>query len=329
MGGVHIRGFQEWEREAVFAPGVSGVGLAEVAFPRLDQPTAAVTLHGRLHVAERSGIVREFGVAEPRLDIRDRVRSTGIEEGLLGLAADEAALYVHYVGLDGSNVVERYDQITGESAVLWSRPDDVEVHNGGGLAFGPDGALYVSLGDGARDHGDRSGHRDLAGTIFRLDPSGPTIVASGLRNPWRFAFDDATGDLWIADVGTGEREEVDVVPAGIGLIDFGWPRFEGTVCMHTCEQGGVMPLVEYLHGSGRCAIIGGHVYRGRALPALAGRFVFGDWCSGDIWSASLDEPGRIRSETSSGLLITGFGRDDAGEIYVLGMSGELMQLVPR
>ena len=235
-------------------------------------------------------------------------------------------------------------------------------HNGGAVAFGPDGYLYIALGDGGSggDPQDNGQHLDtLLGKILRIDVDSPgaggaayaippdnpfadvsgarpEIWLTGLRNPWRFAFDRATGDLWIGDVGQGAWEEVDVAPAGVGGLDFGWDRMEGAHCFEPetgCPTDGLtLPVAEYGHEQG-CTVIGGYVYRGAAQPVLAGGYLFGDYCTGPALGdrrraarrrrrASGSRPGRHRR-----LGLAGFGEDEAGELYAANLDGTISRVV--
>ncbi len=324
-----------------------------------------------LLVAEQEGrIVRLPGGHTPAavfLDIRDRVLAGG-ERGLLGLAlhpgyAANGRFFVDYTDLDGNTVVAEYGRRadgegdpTSERVVLFVEQPAAN-HNGGAIRFGRDRMLYVALGDGGGG-GSANGHRrdTLLGKILRLDvdtppPPGrgyvvppdnpfvrvpgvrPEIWATGLRNPWRFSMDPATGDLWIGDVGAGDREEVDVARAGVGGLDFGWDLREGTLCtgVGACDEAGLTPPVaEYDHGRG-CVVTGGIVYRGTDLPALAGRYLFGDYCSGAIWwidargdAAGLQVP-ELLLET--GRAVVSFGVDVGGEVLVVDHRGALLRLV--
>jgi glucose/arabinose dehydrogenase len=217
------------------------------------------------------------------------------------------------------------------------------------LAFGPDGYLYVGTGDGG-GAGDpqRNGQNraSLLGKILRLDVdrgrpyaippenpfvgmegARPEVWAYGFRNPWRFSFDRSTGDLWIGDVGQNAWEEIDFQPArSRGGENYGWSIMEGNHCFRpstNCDPSGlVLPVAEYDHSNRRCAVIGGYVYRGRSFPALVGAYVYGDECSGELWSLRRDNDGTWRSTAplQSRLLLSSFGEDEAGELYALGFS---------
>jgi glucose/arabinose dehydrogenase len=294
------------------------------------------------------------------LDIHDRVSSEGLEQGLLGLAFHpnypaNGRFFVYYTGLRGQTVLSRF-QVTDDpnvadavsEMVLLTVDQPARNHNGGMIAFGPDGFLYVGLGDGgaANDQfGNGQNLGSLLGALLRLEvdagePYGvpgdnpflsvpnarPELWAYGLRNPWRFAFDRATGDLYIADVGQNQYEEVHVQPAGSpGGENYGWPIMEGRHCFQrdTCSTTGLqLPVTEYNHSQG-CSITGGYVYRGGAFPSLNGLYFYGDYCSGRIWALSRDADGHWLShqvlETS--LNISSFGEDEAGEMYVLDLNG--------
>lgn len=312
----------------------------------------------RLLVIERRGVVRPVIKGRPGpawLDLRDRVGSDGMEQGLLGLAfapdyARSGRFYVNYTGRDGdTRIVElrarpgasRVDPRTARTVVVQAQPYD--NHNGGSLAFGTDGMLYIGLGDGgaAGDPQNRAQDRStLLGKILRIDPrrtadgrpySIPSdnpfvrtpgargeIWATGLRNPWRIAVDRQTGYLWIADVGQNAREEINV--AGEGGLDFGWRKREGTLEY----KGGPVgereqrPVAEYSHDQG-CSVTGGYVYRGRAIPELQGQYLYADWCSGRAWAlpATGGKPGEITRALGKIEGVTSFGEDRAGNIYVV------------
>ncbi|MER3418866.1 MAG: glucose dehydrogenase, partial [Chloroflexota bacterium] len=319
---------------------------------------------GSLFVVEQAGRIRIVRagrlLATPFLDIADRVRSGG-EQGLLGLAFHpgfgpaEDRFYVNYTDRAGDTVVsefrrsadpDRADPATERVLLRIDQP--FANHNGGMLAFGPDGYLYVGTGDGgsAGDPFDSGQRLDtLLGKLLRIDPepgpAGPYTVppdnpfvgsagargeiwAYGLRNPWRFSFDRRTGQLWIADVGQDRYEEVDRAPEGLGRgANYGWARMEGRHCYPSGESCGggssgfVLPVAEYGHDQG-CSVTGGYVYRGTAFPALGGVYLFGDYCSGRIWglaSGGPDEQAPVLL-LRSGRSISSFGEDDAGELYL-------------
>ena len=327
----------------------------------------------RLFVVEKGGrirIVRDGALLpQPFLDISARV-SRGDEQGLLGLAFDPAfagngRFYVNYTDVDGRTRVAAFrvssDADLADPAseeVLLTVEQPFSNHNGGGLAFGPDGFLYIGTGDGGSG-GDPLGNgqdrSDLLGSLLRIDVSGPSGFAippdnpfigeagargelwdSGLRNPWRFSFDRATGDLYIADVGQGDREEIDVATresgGGRGL-NYGWNRMEGSICYGggSCDRTGLtLPVTEYGHDQG-CSVTGGYVYRGSAVPALAGLYFYADYCQG--WVRSFRYQGGAAAEPAEwpslapGGPVASFGEDAAGELYVLDAAGSVYRVV--
>ncbi|HUR01666.1 MAG TPA: PQQ-dependent sugar dehydrogenase [Nonomuraea sp.] len=313
---------------------------------------------GRLFVASQSGQIWSLsgGVPQAVLDIAGRI-TTGGERGLLGLAVHpqfpaDPRLFVDYTDRSGNTVVSSFAVTPGEpitidpgsERVILQQAQPFANHNGGGLGFGPDGFLYIALGDGG-GAGDPQGNGqrlDTAlGKILRIDVDATTggaygippgnpfagrggarseIWLYGLRNPWRFSFDRANGDLWIGDVGQNLWEEVDVARAGAGGLNFGWNRMEGFHCFGavTCQASGLtLPVAEYGHGPA-CSVTGGYVYRGQALPALAGYYLFADYCSGMVYA--IDSSGEVRREPQrvgqGGTGIAAFGEDEAGDLYV-------------
>jgi len=335
---------------------VSGAPAAGTATPRLvpvvrglESPvyvTQAPGQRDRLYVVEQGGRIRVVQNgrvrAAPFLDVRSLVVAGG-EQGLLGLAfspryARDGTFYVNYTAAgDGANTVARYRArngrvVAGSARVILSIPDPYPNHNGGNLQFGPDGRLWVGTGDGGSggDPENRAQNTDsLLGKMLRLDvrrtrPT-PEIFAIGLRNPWRYSFDRRTGDLWIGDVGQNAVEEVDHLPRRTtGLVNFGWDVYEGTSKFEDKALGQgtlVQPVAQYSHNDG-CSITGGYVYRGKAVPRLAGRYVYGDYCSGTIWSIPATggqprvEPVRVESLSS-------FGESLAGDLYAVSQSGTI------
>jgi glucose/arabinose dehydrogenase len=329
---------------------------------------------GRLFVVGQAGVIRVIAggtvQASPFLDISSRVASGG-ERGLLGLAfhpryAQNGLLFVDYTRTrDGATVVSEF-HASGEHADARSERIILVVdqpfanHNGGQLAFGPDGYLYIGLGDGGSE-GDPQGNGQnthaLLGKILRIDvdhaaggkpyavpadnpfaPEGirpgaglPEIWAYGLRNPWRFSFDRRFGDLYIGDVGGSAEEEVDRQPADShGGENYGWNVMEGRECTsNPCDQRPyVMPIVEYGHDRG-CAVTGGYVYRGTKQPALQGDYLFGDYCSGTVFSLQVDEGADTPiAVLASGKRISSFGEGEDGEIYLVDIgSGGVFRLV--
>lgn len=337
----------------------AGVDLELVAggFDRPTVVTAAGDGSGRLFVAEQTGRIRviEDGAvaARPFLDIASRVFSAG-GNGLLGLAfhpdyAVNGFFFVHYVSLDRRTTISRFRVATGadrarpsSETVVFAFDEPAGNHKGGDIAFGPDGYLYLAMGDGSGggDPDDNAQNTaNLFGAVLRLDvdqvpaaapadnpfvgdPSArDEIWAYGLRNPWRLSFDSASGDLFIADVGEQTFEEVDRQPAAsAGGENYGWRRKEGSVCFEPatgCDAPELVPpILEYGRDLG-CSITGGFVYRGVART-LRGHYLYGDFCSGRIWGAEPNRDGvwvsRLLAE--SGLSIVTFGRDDDGELYV-------------
>lgn len=332
---------------------------------------------GRLFVLEKPGRIRVVQdgvlVAVPFLDIADRVGSSQNEQGLLGLAfhpeyADNGTFFVNYTDRQGDTVVSRFS-VSGDAAR--AEPDSEAVllridqpagnHNGGHLAFGPDGALYVGTGDGG-GAGDQYGNGQngltLLGAMLRLGVDGELpytvpgnnpfvdnpdvrdeVWAIGLRNPWRYSFDRLTGDLYIADVGQNRYEEVNVQPAGEpGGQNYGWPIMEGVHCFpedRSCERAGLtLPVWEYDHGQG-CSVTGGYVYRGEESPILAGIYLFGDYCSGRIWGlAPGDSKGvdgwQAALLAQADVRLSAFGEDERGELYLVDMGrGELFKIAAR
>jgi glucose/arabinose dehydrogenase len=334
---------------------------------------------GRFFIAIRRGLIRvmENGVLleTPFLDLRDRSiqEFESIEQGLLGMAfhpnyAVNGFFYVYYVDTGQNIVVSRF-QVSADDPNR-ADPDSehrllgiikpAADHNGGNLVFGPDGYLYLGTGDGGiqRDpYGHAQSLDSLLGKILRLDvdhgepygipPDNPFANAAGLdeifgfgmRNPWRFSFDALTGDLYIADVGHKETEEVDFIPAGSpGGFNLGWNHYEGFDFYTLFEEPPVPPLPDhtppiwtYSHGSGgRCAVVGGYVYRGSDLPALLGMYLFGDFCSGEIWGLRPGPDGNWAAETlfDTSFTISSFSVDARNEIYLLTLTNEIYKLVP-
>jgi len=321
---------------------------------------------GRLFVLERAGRIRVITasgtlLATPFLDIASLVGDGGSEQGLLGLAfhpsyESNGRFYVAYTDNAGSVVLARYLASSDPSRadpssaqVLLTIPKPFANHNGGMVAFGPDGYLYLAVGDGggAGDPDNNAQNRTvLLGKILRLDVDGASpyaipadnpfvadpdpavrreIWAYGLRNPWRFSFDRARGDLFIGDVGQGSREEIDYEAASYpGGGNYGWRVMEGSLCYNPasgCDASGkILPVAEYdTHAGGSCAVTGGYVYRGVASPALRGVYLFGDYCSGRIWGSAQQVPGAWITALIADTVysISSFGQDEAGEMYLV------------
>jgi glucose/arabinose dehydrogenase len=246
--------------------------------------------------------------------------------------------------------VSRYTRTSDTTAdpasekVIFTVDQPFPNHNGGMVAFGPDGALYVGMGDGGSG-GDPNGNgqndKTLLGKILRVqfDAKGeagqPEIWDKGMRNPWRFSFDSQTGDLWIGDVGQGLHEEIDAEPAGQAHRNYGWNIMEGAACFTPptgCDETGLtMPVVTYDHGSDNCTVIGGYVYHGTALPALAGKYLYADYCSGVVWvldaAAALagDDPDATRVG-NAGTGVSSFVQTEAGELYLATQGGRILSI---
>jgi cysteine-rich repeat protein len=361
------------------AGGLSG-GPVHIHAPPLDP--------SRLFIVERTGYIRLIKKGAPPattfLDIDAKVRSSGPEQGLLSMAfhpdyENNGRFFVNYINNQGNSVIARY-QVTANpdvgdpnsELVLITIARPASNHNGGQLAFGPDGYLYFGMGDsgGSGDPGEAAqSDASLLGKILRFDvdvdappyysvpPTNPMagagdplglIWAKGLRNPWRFSFDRATGDLYIADVGQNSREEIDYQPASSGGGEnYGWDVFEGTLCFDpqplfpACPNpptGFTMPVHEYNHSQG-CSITGGFVYRGCALPDLHGTYFYSDFCTAFIRTlrvaggvaqdhhdrtADLDPPGPVAIDA-----VSSFGEDARGELYIADLNGEVFKIVAQ
>ncbi len=331
----------------------------------------------RLFVVERAGFVRIFkagaALSTPFLDISALVKSDAGEQGFVGLAFDPqyattGRFFVSYVDLSGNSVLASYmvssDPDVADAA---SRVERLVVphpatayHYSGGLQFGPDGYLYMALGDGGEST-DPNGHgqslADLLGNILRIDVSGAAgyaipasnpfvaqmgaqgeIWAYGLRNPWRFSFDRANGDLYIGDVGQDTKEEIDISPASTGGgrgANYGWATMEGTTCYlaATCDQTGLtLPALDYDH-TPRCSVTGGYVYRGSAIPALQGTYFYADYCESEPhsfrWVGGQVTDQRDWPTVDTGGNVVSFGEDGAGELYIVTRSAGIYRIAPR
>jgi len=319
-----------------------------------------------LYVAEKTGRVVAIRGGSldpvPVLDLSAEV-SQGSEQGLLGLAfsPDGRFLYVNYTDLAGDTHITEFsmqdgkaDQASRRQVMFVDQP--FSNHNGGNLSFGPDGYLYVGLGDGGSG-GDPLNNAQsldtLLGKMLRIDPRPgggrpyqippdnpfigqpgvlPEIWAYGLRNPWRYSFDGSTGDLWIGDVGQDAWEEVDFQQAGSqGGENYGWNRLEGTHgYAGDAPPDAVPPVYEYEHVGGGCVVTGGYVYRGAGIPALEGVYVFGDFCEGKLMALRL-QGGVVVDIADLGPTVenlSSFGEDAGGELYVMSLSGSLFRLAP-
>ena len=368
------------------APGpTSGPASTGVAFPletlrlepmlagmEFDSPTNLVQYAaGLVLVAEQDGRIMAFNETTLQqehifytdfLDIRDRVNDRSWEEGLLGVALsphNERHLFVYY-----SAANPRRSVISRFSGNLSADPDSelviLEVeqpypnHNGGQLAFGPDGYLYVGLGDGGSAGDPQRNGQDtstLLGTILRIDVSSataaqpyvippdnpfadgrdgrPEIWAYGLRNPWRFSFDRDTDELWAGDVGQNRWEEIDIIQRG---SNYGWNAMEGNHCFRPpsgCESEDFIPPVwEYSLDGDACSVIGGYVYRGAVIPWLTGVYVYGDFCTGEIFGLRYSNGQVVEHKklADTGLRIASFGQDNGGELYLLSQGKGIFRL---
>jgi glucose/arabinose dehydrogenase len=347
---------QAGELEITFEAVVGGVSgpMQMVEVPDGSGRMVVVNKAGSIHLAI-DGQVQE----QPFLDITDIVNDEYDESGLFSIAfhpqyTENGLFFVAFTGEDQTNAVWRFqvsedpNRADRESGVsVLTAPDEVpKYHNGGGLAFGPDSYLYITIGDDTIEENPQN-LLDLHGKLLRIDPSTgpvppgepayasppdnpfverddarPEIWAYGLRNPWRFSFDRETNDLYIADVGQVSWEEINVQQADSpGGENYGWPIMEGNHCFEPpegCDPAGlVLPVAEYSHEEG-CAVIGGYVYRGTASPALYGKYLFADICSGSLWGLERDEQGAWSREllADTDLTITSFSQDAAGEVYV-------------
>lgn len=358
-------------------PGSGNVGLEPVA-GGMQFPLGLTSPPGdpRLFIANKGGAIRVVKdgavLDEPFLDLTGMV-GTRREQGLLGLAfpsdyATSGRFVVHYSDLAGDTRIstfavspdpDRADPASESVVLTAAQPGP--AHNGGQILFGPDGLLYIALGDGSSSDGDDGGRgqslNDLLGSILRIDVSSgsgytvpadnpfvttagarPEIWSYGLRNPWRFSFDRGTGDIYVADVGELRWEEVNYSAAAAGAgrgLNYGWSRMEGAHCYAgtSCDQSGLTPpIFEYSHAAG-CTIIGGYVYRGTAIPALQGHYLYADLCEGWVRSIRI-EGGAVVEEADwpdlrPGGFVTSFGEDAAGELYVMTEQGGLFKIVPR
>ena len=319
------------------APVLTGLeGPVDVVFAPSDPSHMVVVQQGGDAVVFEDG----HRLSRPLLDLRGKV-STGSEQGLLGLAfaptfPDDPRIVVDYTDPSGdTNVVSyrvsdwRADPSSAKRLLFVDQP--YSNHNGGDVVFGPDGRLYIGMGDGgsAGDPGNRAQNPDvLLGKMLRMeiDHPRPQIYALGLRNPWRFSFDRQTGDLWIGDVGQGAWEEIDHLPAGAPPgTNFGWNLYEGNHeynATSPAEPQFTNPVAEYSHELG-CSVTGGFVYRGPSIPALDGRYVYGDYCSGRLWSLAPGGKPRLLALEVPGL--TSFGEDPDGRLFAVSQAGKILR----
>lgn len=348
--------------------------VVKTGFQRPVNLANAMDGSGRLFILEQRGIIQVLSNDEilptPFLDIQDRVGSQGNEQGLMGIAfhpdfKNNGIFFVDYTDLNGNTVIARYtaapdvlpaDQNADPASeqILLQITQPYSNHNGGQILFGPDGMLWIGMGDGG-NQGDPLGNaqslQSLLGKILRIDVdhgspytipadnpfvSGgglPEIWAYGLRNPWGLEFDALTGDLFIGDVGQDQWEEIDFLPANFSAVpaNFGWNLLEGN---HPYKGSGQMtpenyiaPVYEYSHDLG-CSVTGGMVYRGKKLPAFYGIYLFGDYCSGTIWGLIHPEGQEWQAVQlfQTAAKISSFGSDEQGELYFLDLNGGLYRL---
>ena len=330
-------------------PAFTGLTYTEIAtglpFPVLftfrpgDGQNFIITKNGQVWMLSDNG-------PELFLDISDQVRNEG-ERGLLGMAwhpTDPERLFLHYSDRNGDTVISEF--VDGEERLILFVPQPAPNHNGGMIEFGPDGYLYIALGDGGGG-GDTFGTGqpvdDLLANILRIDvdsgdpygiPDGnpysdgsgaPEVWASGLRNPWRFSFDE--GLIYIGDVGQGDYEEIDVAPADAPGLNYGWPVTEGLHCFEPPEgcdtKGQTLPVLEVSHSdAGSCSITGGVVYRGEVIPELLGHYFYSDYCAGYIRSFLYADGTATKTREWTEQVgniggVISFGRSAAGEVYVM------------
>lgn len=373
MFGASVAVAQDAMTSRTSPPDPANVRLAEVigGFQRPLLVTHAGDGSGRLFIVEQYGRVHVYQngqlLTTPFLDVSDLISTRGNEQGLLGLAFDpdyetNGTFFVNYTDTNGDTAVVRYTVSADEPNVANPRSAEIILqiqqpyrnHNGGHLAFGPDGYLYIGMGDGG-SRGDPQGHGQnpatLLGKLLRLnvndsegyaipqdnpfvgsDQYAPEIWAMGLRNPWRYSFDRATGDLYIADVGQNAWEEVNFQPAGsAGGENYGWNILEGTheFSGAAVPEGLVMPFYEYSRGDG-CSVTGGHVYRGETIPDLQGVYLFGDYCTGTVWASYRDDAGNWQTTRflETGDTISSFGEDERGELYLVSHRGTIFRFEP-
>ncbi|HEX8026546.1 MAG TPA: PQQ-dependent sugar dehydrogenase [Candidatus Limnocylindrales bacterium] len=346
----------------------------------LSQPvylTSARDGTGRLFIVEKTGRIRVWSgsslLSTPYLDIHTLVTG-GSEQGLLGLAfspkfTTDHKLYIDYTDVNGNTKIVEYRQSTGSPNTVDTSTRRTVLtitqpfanHNGGDIVFGPDGYLYIGMGDGGSAGDPNNNGQNLSsllGKLLRINPlsytstRGYTIPSSnpfvgrtgrdeiwsyGLRNPWRFSFDRVAGTLWIGDVGQDTWEEVDRAgrsTAGAGRgVNYGWHVMEGRSCYSpatNCNRTGkTLPPVEYKHLAGRCAITGGHAYRGTAISGMAGLYLFGDYCTGEIWYTNATSTAQVSAVRllDTSLNISSFGEDASNELYVCDLNGAVYKVV--
>lgn len=368
-------GATQWPHTGNMQAGSLQLNLSPLITSGLTQPVYVTHARdSRLFIVERAGVIRIYQngslLSQPFLDINNLVGDTGSEEGLLGLAfppnfsPSHAQFYVYYVNNSGNIVLARYSVSAGNPNV--ANPASAEIvltishpvetnHNGGQIAFGQDGYLYLAPGDGGGggDPGENAQDpAELLGKVLRIDvetgdpltytipPTNPyrqtpgfrpEIWSLGVRNPFRFSFDRVTGDLWIGDVGQGDFEEIDYEPnSDPGGRNYGWDCYEGSNPFEStgCGPAGnyTFPIWQYNHTLG-CSVTGGYVYRGQLYPGLSGIYFYADFCSGRIWGLSFDGANWQNTEyIDSALSIASFGEDVNGELYVVDLNGGVYRL---
>ena len=356
---------------------VTGVRVGFETIGEFEEPIDLVFRPGvtdRAYLAERAGVVRDLDLATGEstavLDITDET-TTDSERGLLGLvvAPDGGHLYVSSTNLDGDSRVVEYaiaddgalDETSARTVLALDQP--FPNHNGGHLVFGPDGLLYIGLGDGGAAGDPLEAGQDrgqLLGSILRIDPAGidgsayaipadnpfvgeegarPEVWLKGVRNPWRFSFDRATGDLWVGDVGQDEIEEIDHLPAdadglnaGRGL-NLGWNAMEGDQPYDDGvePEDHTPPVFTYTHAEGGCSVTGGFVYRGSTIPELFGAYLYADYCAGDLRALAVTD-GAVVDDATIADPVDGpvsFAQGPGNELYLLAQSGPLLEIVPQ
>ena len=355
---------------AVFAGSASGQGLRSAASERVtalrvveiasgyDSPVHVAAPRNerkRLYVVERRGVIRVIQNgrkrAAPFLDIHNRVGCCG-EKGLLSVAfhpqyKKNRKFYVNYTNLNGdTEVVEYRANLKRTKALLRTRrllvriPQPFSNHNGGQIAFAPNGRLFIGMGDGGSADDPNNVAQNLSSRLGKMlsinvnkKGASPEIVALGLRNPWRFSFDRKTGDLYIADVGQQDIEEINYLAKGSkGLHNYGWDAFEGN---NNFERGNlnaagtlVAPIATYTHAAG-CSVTGGFVYRGKKVPKMVGRYFYGDFCTGRIWSLKVNRNGKARGKRLHPFKVdqlSSFAENAAGELFMTSLNGSIYRL---
>ena len=356
---------------------VTGVRVGFETIGEFEEPIDLVFRPGvtdRAYLAERAGVVRDLDLATGEstavLDITDET-TTDSERGLLGLvvAPDGGHLYVSSTNLDGDSRVVEYaiaddgalDETSARTVLALDQP--FPNHNGGHLVFGPEGLLYIGLGDGGAAGDPLEAGQDrgqLLGSILRIDPAGidgsayaipadnpfvgeegarPEVWLKGVRNPWRFSFDRATGDLWVGDVGQDEIEEIDHLPAdadglnaGRGL-NLGWNAMQGDQPYDDGvePEDHTPPVFTYTHAEGGCSVTGGFVYRGSTIPELFGAYLYADYCAGDLRALAVTD-GAVVDDATIADPVDGpvsFAQGPGNELYLLAQSGPLLEIVPQ